>query len=137
MIVLVLPPLQSLWRAKCARRELRRRRAEAREAGKLMQDKQALESKLKDVQNVLATVQNQRNELRQQFRVRTAASALLVLLRRSCGWPASHLTCLLSKYRCCNKLSLCFPLPSLQKLAVTPAESAFNQSVLCNTQCLP
>jgi hypothetical protein len=62
--------VQSLWRGKCARRELRRRRTEAREAGKLMQDKQALEVKLRELQNVLETVQNQRNELRQQCRVR-------------------------------------------------------------------
>ena len=61
---------QSLWRGKCARRELRRRRAEAREAGKLLQDKQALEVKLREIQNVLETVQGQRNELRQQYRVR-------------------------------------------------------------------
>lgn len=71
-----MPPLplrlsvQSLWRGKLARRELRRRRQEAREAGKLLQDKQALESKLREVQNVLETVQGQRNELRQQYRVR-------------------------------------------------------------------
>ena len=64
-----LARVQSLWRAKAARRELRQRRAEAREAGKLLQDKQALESKLREVQNVLETVQGQRNELRQQYRV--------------------------------------------------------------------
>ena len=67
--------MQSLWRGKCARRELRRRRTEAREAGKLMQDKQALEVKLREVQNVLETVQNQRNELRQQYRVRACLAA--------------------------------------------------------------
>ena len=65
---------QSLWRSKCARRELRRRRTEAREAGKLMQDKQALEVKLREVQNVLEAVQNQRNDLRQQYRVRRCAA---------------------------------------------------------------
>jgi myosin-5 len=62
--------VQSLWRGKSARRELRRRRAEAREAGKLLQDKQVLEVKLREIQNVLETVQGQRNELRQQYRVR-------------------------------------------------------------------
>ena len=67
--------LQSLWRAKAARRELRQRRTEAREAGKLLQDKQALEVRLREVQNVLETVQNQRNELRQQYRVSGCASA--------------------------------------------------------------
>ena len=52
-----------------ARAELRRRRAEARESGKLLQDKQALEGRLKEVQTVLENVQKQRNDLKQQFRV--------------------------------------------------------------------
>ncbi|KAK9809830.1 hypothetical protein WJX72_000004 [[Myrmecia] bisecta] len=64
---------QTLWRSKLARRELRRRRAAAREAGKLLQDKNALESKLKETLAILETVQNQRNELRQQFREERAA----------------------------------------------------------------
>eukprot|EP00887_Chlorella_sp_A99_P001914 scaffold18.g1914.t1 len=59
---------QTAWRGKLARRELRKRRTEAREAGKLLQDKQALEVKLREVQNVLETVQAQRAELRQQYR---------------------------------------------------------------------
>ena len=33
-----------------------------------MQDKKALEDRLKEVQNILETVQNQRNELRQQYK---------------------------------------------------------------------
>lgn len=41
---------------------------EAREAGKLIQDKQALEVKLKEVQNILETVQKQRNELKQALK---------------------------------------------------------------------
>lgn len=41
---------QNLWRKKCARAELRKRRAAAREAGKLMQDKQALEVKVAEMQ---------------------------------------------------------------------------------------
>ena len=53
-----------------AKAELRRRRAEARESGKLLQDKQALERRLGELQAVLETVQNQRNELKQQFKVR-------------------------------------------------------------------
>ena len=61
--------MQTRWRGKIARAELRRRRAEARESGKLLQDKQALEGRLKEVQTVLETVQNQRNDLKQQFRV--------------------------------------------------------------------
>ena len=60
---------QTRWRGKVARAELRRRRAEARESGKLLQDKQALEGRLKEVQTVLENVQNQRNDLKQQFRV--------------------------------------------------------------------
>ncbi|KAL0034959.1 hypothetical protein WJX79_002631 [Trebouxia sp. C0005] len=60
--------LQCAWRSKLARRELRQRRASQREAGKLLQDKKALEDRLKEVQNILETVQNQRNELRQQYK---------------------------------------------------------------------
>ena len=60
--------LQCCWRRKLARRELRRRRTEAREAGKLLQDKQALDEKLKETVAVLETVQNQRNELRQAYK---------------------------------------------------------------------
>ena len=58
-----------------AKAELRRRRAEARESGKLLQDKQALEGRLKEVQTVLENVQNQRNDLKQQFRVSVALDA--------------------------------------------------------------
>lgn len=52
-----------------ARRELRSRRMEAREAGKLLQDKNALDEKLKETLAILETVQNQRNELRQLYKV--------------------------------------------------------------------
>ncbi len=79
-------PLQSLWRGKLARRELRRRRQEAREAGKLLQDKQALESKLREMQNVLETVQGQRNELKQQYRVGGDAERMCTLRK----WPQQH-----------------------------------------------
>ena len=61
---------QCAWRCKLARRELRKRRTQSRESGKLLQDKQALEGKLREVQNILQTVQTQRNELRQQYKVR-------------------------------------------------------------------
>ena len=61
--------LQCCWRRKTARRELRRRRKEAQEAGKLLQDKQALDAKLKETLAVLETVQNQRNDLRQACKV--------------------------------------------------------------------
>ncbi|KAK9836002.1 hypothetical protein WJX81_005192 [Elliptochloris bilobata] len=65
--------LQSRWRGKRARRELRRRRAEAREAGRLLQDKQALEGRLREMERILATVQDQRNELKQQYKEERAA----------------------------------------------------------------
>ena len=59
----------------CQGRSCGRRRAEARESGKLLQDKQALESRVKEMQSILETVQNQRNELKQQFRVSGALEA--------------------------------------------------------------
>ncbi|CAL8460835.1 g366 [Coccomyxa elongata] len=65
--------LQTRWRSKLAKRELRRRRAEARESGKLLQDKQALEQRLKEMQAILETVQNQRNELKQLYKEERAA----------------------------------------------------------------
>ena len=74
--------VQCAWRCRLARRELRARRAEAREAGKLLQDKQALESKLREVQNVLEMVQSQRAEARQQYRV----GALLCMQDLGKGW---------------------------------------------------
>ena len=57
---------------KLARRKLRALRAEAREAGKLMQDKRFLETKVAELTGTLELVQNQRNDLRQQFKVRAA-----------------------------------------------------------------
>lgn len=87
------PSLQSLWRSRCARRELRRRRTEAREAGKLLQDKQALEVRVKEQQAVLETVQNQRNELRQQYRVRSTAVGGFGCLPGPGMQPASCLCC--------------------------------------------
>lgn len=68
--------LQCCWRRKLARRELRARRQEAREAGKLLKDKAALDEKLKETLAILETVQNQRNELRQLYKVRTLANLL-------------------------------------------------------------
>jgi myosin V len=62
--------VQSAWRRRRARRELRRLRQEAREATKLLQDKRSLEEKVTELQNVLEVVQNQRNELKQQYKVR-------------------------------------------------------------------
>jgi transposase InsO family protein len=65
---------QGMWRCKLARRKLRALRAEAREAGKLMQDKRFLETKVAELTSTLELVQNQRNDLRQQFRVRAVHS---------------------------------------------------------------
>lgn len=49
-----------------ARRELRGLRQQAREGTKLLEDKKALEQKVHELQAMLETVQDQRNELRQQ-----------------------------------------------------------------------
>ena len=69
--------LQCCWRRKLARRELRARRQEAREAGKLLKDKAALDEKLKETLAILETVQNQRNELRQLYKVLLLSRRLL------------------------------------------------------------
>ncbi|WPT16300.1 Myosin-11 [Picochlorum sp. SENEW3] len=64
---------QSLWRAKMSRAEVARRRMEARESGKLMKDKEALESKLEKLRVISETVTNQRNDLRKQLKEEKAA----------------------------------------------------------------
>ncbi len=76
--------MQTRWRSKLAKRELRRRRAEARESGKLLQDKQALEHRLKEMQAILETVQNQRNELKQLYKVQTFVPASVPILAFRC-----------------------------------------------------
>lgn len=58
--------VQSAFRFQLAKKEYRQLRSEAREATKLLADKQALEEKLKEVQNTLEVVQSQRNDLRQE-----------------------------------------------------------------------
>lgn len=68
--------LQCCWRSKVARKELRNRRKEAREATKLLQDKQALDVKLKETIATLEHVQNQRNELKQAYKVPIAHSSV-------------------------------------------------------------
>lgn len=84
--------LQCCWRRKTARRELRRRRTEAREATKLLQDKQNLDAKLKETMAMLENVQNQRNEIRQSYKVlsRTfltfGATQRSARRKRSVGW---------------------------------------------------
>ena len=55
---------------------------QAREAGRLLQDKQALESRLKEMERILATVQDQRNELKQQYKVRC-----IMLMYLKCNSP--------------------------------------------------
>ena len=50
---------------------------QAREAGRLLQDKQALESRLKEMERILATVQDQRNELKQQYKARGLADVAM------------------------------------------------------------
>lgn len=66
---------QGLWRIKVARRKLRALRMEAREAGKLLQDKRFLETKVAELTSTLGLVQNQRNDTRQQFKVRPSRYA--------------------------------------------------------------
>lgn len=51
-------------------------RAEAREAGKLMQDKRFLESKVAEMTGTLELVQNQRNELKQSYKVSVVSMAV-------------------------------------------------------------
>lgn len=60
--------IQSAHRVKVARKALRSLRQQAREGTKLLEDKKALETKVAELQSMLETVQNQRNELRQQVR---------------------------------------------------------------------
>lgn len=70
---------QGLWRVKVARRQLRALRMEAREAGKLMQDKRFLEHKVAELTATLELVQNQRNDIRQQFKARACPPSLGVV----------------------------------------------------------
>jgi myosin-5 len=56
--------VQCLWRRKVARRKLRTLRAEARESGKLLQDKERLEGQLKEMQGVVAAMQSSRADAR-------------------------------------------------------------------------
>lgn len=73
--------LQCRWRQKLARRELRRRRTEAREATKLLQDKVNLEGRMQELQALVETLQGQRNELKQSYKVRIARWMVV----HSCG----------------------------------------------------
>lgn len=63
--------------ARVAKRELRQLRVEARESGKLLKDKRALEIRCQELQEILETVQNQRNDLRSQLREEKTAVAAM------------------------------------------------------------
>ena len=71
-ILRVIILAQSLWRAKMARVEVSQRRVAARESGKLLKDKEALERKLEKLQEVSETIKNQRNDLRQLLKEKKA-----------------------------------------------------------------
>lgn len=60
--------MQCIFRCKAAKRELRNLRADARESTKLLEDKKALETKVKELHGTLETVQMQRGELRQALK---------------------------------------------------------------------
>ncbi|WIA40194.1 hypothetical protein OEZ86_013582 [Tetradesmus obliquus] len=67
--------VQGAFRCKRAVGELRHLKSEAREAGKLLEDKKALEAKLREVQGTLELVQGQRNELRAEVKALKAELA--------------------------------------------------------------
>jgi hypothetical protein len=83
-------PLKSLSfpppRVKAARSALRHFKTEAREAGKLLEDKKALETKLKEMEGTLELVQGQRNELRQEVKDAKAALADAERRMQVDGW---------------------------------------------------
>jgi len=60
--------VQTRWRVRVAKRELRRLRKEARESTKLLKDKRTLELRVQELQDIVNTVQNQRNELKQSLK---------------------------------------------------------------------
>lgn len=64
--------VQCAWRCKVARRKLRTLKAEARSSGKLMQDKVALEARLKEMQGIVARMQEGRNSDQDKLKSATA-----------------------------------------------------------------
>lgn len=60
--------VQCAWRSKVARKELRARKADARNTGKLMEDKANLEKQLKDMQVIVAKMQDGRKEDRDKMK---------------------------------------------------------------------
>jgi myosin-5 len=67
-MVRVVILIQSLWRARLARAEVAQRRIASRESGKLIQDKENLEKKVHQLQELSETLMNQRNDLRKQLK---------------------------------------------------------------------
>jgi myosin V len=63
--------LQCRWRARIARRKLRALRAEARESGKLLQDKNMLEARLKEMQGIVATMSASRADDLNKLKIST------------------------------------------------------------------
>ena len=61
------------WRCRVARRELRLRRVAARDTVKLVSDKAALETRLTELERVLASVTNQRNDMKAALKEEKAA----------------------------------------------------------------
>jgi myosin-5 len=73
---------QSMWRRRLARAEVARRRVAARESGKLMQDKENLEKKVTNLQELSENLKNQRNDLRKQLKQEKADRAEVESLLR-------------------------------------------------------
>ena len=60
--------VQCAWRSKVARKELRARKADARNTGKRMEDKANLEKQLKDMQVIVAKMQDGRKDDRNKMK---------------------------------------------------------------------
>jgi len=69
--------IQSRFRIRVAKRELRRLRMEARESGKLLKDKKALEIRVQELEEIISTVQTQRNDLKQALKDERAQITVL------------------------------------------------------------
>mmetsp|Transcript_16539 Transcript_16539/g.49488 ORF Transcript_16539/g.49488 Transcript_16539/m.49488 type:complete len:1726 (-) Transcript_16539:622-5799(-) len=64
---------QNAWRCRMAKRKLRALKVQAKDQAKVLQDKAALEVKVKDMAGTLEMVQTQRNELKQSYKDEKAA----------------------------------------------------------------
>lgn len=87
------PCVPCACRCRKAASALRGFKSEAREAGKLLEDKKALETKLKEVQATLELVQGQRNELRQEVKDAKAALAEEARARKVSRGAVKHWQC--------------------------------------------